>query len=685
MGNHSNKDGKKENNQKPKNEIINEKEIVPESEINKCLKLKNQKVLINKKEIPKINSEINDARLRKLKIKDTNFLNNKRKRCNTFNVKDPVFKKFDDTDINSTFDVEDNFKIKKCNNLKECEFEKYLNKIKEEKVENSDGFNIKKKNKFNIIKKDKIDKFKKTCTNENSINNKMSFNPNENNDKKDKINSNENPNKKESNDISKNDLNEKIVINDIYNNNIIPRDYTKIMLKNSNIIKDDEEEIDLEEYDRLLNRRKMIRTKASIYFNKCESNDLIPQYFSVLENANIFNLLLIMLNNISDVNDYIANVSEETINNYDKNNQNCLTFIIYYINKYLWRANEFYKVTKKNLLERYKNFINIYSEVICIDQNANNYCYYKNNVELIFTFIFHKINGELTQNNFNKEHNSILFHNFYGVMNYQIQCDYCQSRICNYKSFNRITFNINEISNYYMKNLNNMIDMNNSLNLLQCFDYNFLQNNRKTFISFCNSCKSYGNQSMYNYIDDTPKILALILSNNDENCNINLQDELNLDKYIENSGYKKYLLISVLCQIRQSGKYICYSINQNDGHWYSYSDKKIDKVSKIDTNTILPLVLFYQAENTITFEYNKYKISLDTNMVYFEIKTPQFGILKLLLNKDITIKNVVQKSLAKLNLDKSTGRLSINGDIADENKKLSEYLQPINNAVLIIQ
>ena len=72
-------------------------------------------------------------------------------------------------------------------------------------------------------------------------------------------------------------------------------------------------------------------------------------------------------------------------------------------------------------------------------------------------------------------------------------------------------------------------------------------------------------------------------------------------------------------------------------------------------------------------------------MVYFEIKTPQFGILKLLLNKDITIKNVVQKSLAKLNLDKSTGRLSINGDIADENKKLSEYLQPINNAVLIIQ
>jgi hypothetical protein len=111
MGNHSFNDGKKEKNQKPKNEIRNEKEILPESEINKCLKLKIQKVLINKKKIPKINSEVNDARLRKLIIKDTNFLNNKRKRCNTFNIKNSDFKKIYDI-INSIFDVEDNFKFK---------------------------------------------------------------------------------------------------------------------------------------------------------------------------------------------------------------------------------------------------------------------------------------------------------------------------------------------------------------------------------------------------------------------------------------------------------------------------------------------------------------------------------------------------------------------------------------------
>ena len=157
----------------------------------------------------------------------------------------------------------------------------------------------------------------------------------------------------------------------------------------------------------------------------------------------------------------------------------------------------------------------------------------------------------------------------------------------------RITLNINEISNYYMNNINNM---NNDLNLFQCFDYIFVQNNRRTFISYCNSCNLNGYKSTYHLIDDAPKILSLILLNNDENCNLNLQDELNLNKYIVNSGDKdsRYLLISVLCQIRKSGKYICYSINQNDGNWYSYSDERIDKVSKIDINTILPLVVFYQ-------------------------------------------------------------------------------------------
>ena len=755
MGNNSTNVGKNQNKstlnsaktyKESKNEIRNEEENLPELEIKEWLKSKKPKVQTNKKNKPKANSKLNNTSLKKDGNKNKNIINTKRRRYKTCSIKDPDSNKINDLSqsLNENLDnnfikrndmenpesdsifndkggKENNFQLKKCNNMKESDFLKYLNKIKKEKNQNYDDFNINKKSIFNI-KKDKIDEVKKNCNDENSMINKISINPiipNKTNEQKDKINSNKAlikeiekiDIKKESNDNSKNDLNElnqNISINEAYNNNNrerasnniaqIPDDdsddeniFKKILtLKNGDLLeKDDKEEEDFKDYDRLMNNWKMKRNRTSSKINKCGYINFIPQYFSVLKNSNIFNLLLIMLNNISDISDYISNVSEEIIINCDKNNKNCLTFIIYYFNKYLWRTNGFDKITENDLLNRYTNFIDIYSKSNCRDaQNSNNYCYDKNNIELIFRFIFHKINGELSQNNFNKEKYSVLFNNFYGKMKYQIQCDYCQSRICNYNyeyfynSFYRITFNINEISNYYM---NNIYNINNVLNLNQCFDYIFVQNNRRTFMFNCNSCNLNGYKSMYNLINDAPKILALILLNNDENCNLNLQDELNLNRYMVNSGDndKRYLLISVLCQIRQSGKYICYSINQNDGHWYSYSDERIEKVLKIDINTVLPLILFYQEKNTLTFKYNK--ISLDTNNIFLKIKNSQFPTVDLLFNKNSTIKNIVKKTLSQYNLKDKKGRLLINGEPANENELLSKYLQPSNNATLIIQ
>ena len=492
MGNNSTNVGKNKNKlnktktcKEPKNEIRDEEKL-PELEIKEWLKSKKQRIQTNKKNSLKDNSQIKTEKLKKDGNKNKNTINNKRRRYNTCNIKETDFKKINELSqilnenidnnyiksndmenseidfiFNDNEENEYNFQIKKCNNLKECEFLKYLNKIKEERKQNSDDFNINKKSIFNI-KKDKIDEVKKNCNDENNINNKISINPNKNKEKKEKNNSNEASIKeiekidikKESNDNSKNDLNElnqNININDAYNNNNRERASNSIAqipdndnddenifkkistLKNGDLLeKDDKEEEDDEEHLRLMNIRKMKRSRTSFNFNKWESITFIPQYFSVLEKANIFNLLLIMLNNISDINDYCANISEEIINNCDKKNQNCLIFIIYYFNKYLWRTNGFDKITEKDLLKKYKNFLDNIPKSICGEKSVNNYCYDKNNVELIFRFIFHKINGELSLNNFNKEENAILLHNFYGKMKYQIQCDYCQSRIYNY-------------------------------------------------------------------------------------------------------------------------------------------------------------------------------------------------------------------------------------------------------------
>jgi len=720
MGNDSSnfrKNGKKD-------KIGNKREILPELEIKERLKFEKQKVKTKKNDKQKINYKLNNASVRIDRNKDENNIKNLRKRYytsdgtkninglsqsffkenikNIENIENNTIKSNDmenpDIDSNIFGDKEGkeyNFQIKKSSNLKE------LNSLNDEKKKNNDDFNYNNRSTINI-KKDKNDQIKNNCNNENNNN----INQNKNNEEKDNINSNEISIKKE----NKNDLNEidqNININDAYQNNNRERASNNIVentdndsddenifrkiltIKKGNLLeKEDEEEEDFEDYDRLMNKWKMRRSSN---YKKMDSITFFPEYFSVLENANIFNLLIIMINNISDISDYIGNVSEETINNYDKKNKNCLIFIIYYMYKYLWRTVGFNKITESDLFKRYKNFIDIYSKANCRDKNPNNYCYDKNNIELIFTFIFHKVNGEISENNFNKEKNLILFHNFYGEMKYQIQCDYCSSRIYNYnyetffKSFYRITLNINEISNYYMNNMNimnNMNNMENSLNLYQCFEYIFVQNNRKAFLSYCNYCNLNGYKSIYNLIYNAPKILSLVLLNNDENCNFVFQNEINLDKYILNSGKGKYSLISVLCLFKETGKYICYSINPKDGNWYSYLDSTINRVSKIETSTILPLVLFYQAKNTMTFKYNK--ISLDTNYIFLKIKT-SFTTIKLLFNKNSTIKNVVKKTLSELKLGEKTGRLSINGELADENETLSKYLQATNDATLIIK
>ena len=217
MGNNSTNIGKNQNkstlnrtktNKEPKNEIRNKEENLPELEIKEWLKSKKPKVQTNKKNKPKANSKLNNTSLKKDGNKNKNIINTKRRRYKTCSIKDPDSNKINDLSqsLNENLDnnfikrndmenpesdsifndkggKENNFQLKKCNNMKESDFLKYLNKIKKEKNQNYDDFNINKKSIFNI-KKDKIDEVKKNCNDENNINNKISINPNKNKEKK---------------------------------------------------------------------------------------------------------------------------------------------------------------------------------------------------------------------------------------------------------------------------------------------------------------------------------------------------------------------------------------------------------------------------------------------------------------------------------------------------------------------
>ena len=540
------------------------------------------------------------------------------------------------------------------------------------------------------------------------------------------------------NTISKNDDN-KIEDNEINKKEIIKEDKDK---NNENKINNSENK-EKKETDILLdnieNNMNLILDDTSniskgnkeenIEYEKCNS----PNYFLVLEKINIFNSVLIILNNISFNIDYFSSNIDNIINICQLNNAHCLASIIYYINKFLWKTDGYLKISENYIKEKYIDFITYYSEVNSLDKSlSQNYCYNPQNVRNILKFIFNKINTELTSvngpkknnnynncdpkflsnlNNINKKYNSILSENMMGLYEYRTFCDYCMFRATNYKTiynyeyqyekFYEITFNLNEI-NYYYKNKNSSqltqmkTDDNNNFNssnldnekqniyLEKCFYYSFFERNKKVIREYCYSCRLNANKSQYNLIYSPPNILTLILVNNEKNENWNFifQDELNIKKYILNSKNDRiYLLISCLCRLSNTGKYICYCINPKDSYWYSYSDEKINRVEKIDEYAV-PLILFYQSKITMNFKYKKLMIINKVNLTVkfnngMEPKNMSF-------NMESRIKSVIEEILSTINLKGAKVKFLINGERTKEDEILSKYLEENNSVLLMI-
>ena len=76
----------------------------------------------------------------------------------------------------------------------------------------------------------------------------------------------------------------------------------------------------------------------------------------------------------------------------------------------MWEIDEYYsKISGKDLLKKYIDFITYYSEANNIDKSlSQNFCYDPQNAKIIFKFIFNKINSELTSVNRPKLDNTIF-------------------------------------------------------------------------------------------------------------------------------------------------------------------------------------------------------------------------------------------------------------------------------------
>ena len=446
----------------------------------------------------------------------------------------------------------------------------------------------------------------------------------------------------------------------------------------------------------------------------------------LFENINIFNSLLIMMNNISFINDYLLKDKTKcTIKNCESNNKYCLSSILYYMNKKMWNYVDESKISTNILSEKYLEFMDCFKNNYCISNNKLEYCYDIKNTELIINFIYDTINKELTSeyhksnnshnryegkdnlsiflNNFTKNNNSKISDHFIGCYENKEICTNCQNNYfsinkknkCNYSSFYLINFNLTEIREYLKNNNNNYNFFNNSLcnnndisiNLNSCFDYTFFHN-FKRYQSYCNRCYFFTQKYNYNSIFSLSSILTIILSENN-NYNFIIEDELDLKQYLEkNKNNCKYLLVSVLCQICYNKKFRIYCINPNDGLWYYYSDNRVVEVQSMDKNAE-PLVLIYQRRDTICYEYKN--IKREENKIMLDIKfnnlseiKRNFPEIKRYFKSDIKIKEVIQKIRSINNIGESKIVLLINGKKANDDEILSNIISNNRNVTAMI-
>ena len=577
-------------------------------------------------------------------------------------------------------------------------------------LDNFHSFNNGHNEKKNIIKTKDINLKTETESKDNHhnkiINKKNLINKNKNsiniiNEKKNIIINNDNVINKINEHKNNNDN-----INMIKNNNNNQYNNNQLKKNNNNIIKDKKKI-----YNRCDTGNESSRKKGLLFAPRISVDNTVlnPKNF-LFENINIFNSLLIMINNVSFINKYfMKDKSKQIIQKCKSKNEYCLSMILYIMNKNMWNYKNISKIETNNLSKKYLEFIDCYKKNNCKSLNPFEYCYDLNNLELIINFIYNKINQELSAENINdfidNNNNSMNFFNgnnklliyskefyknnkskisdhFIGFYKNEQICTNCQNIFPNNENcswFYYINFNLNEISKYLNYNnnnnnnyFNNFINDNNniSINLNNCFDYTFLRFLKK-YPSYCNCLNTQ--KYIFNSILILPDVLTIILSNNNY-YNFSIEDELNLKKYLNNekidTGDNVYLLISILCQFSYNKKFIIYCVNPNDGFWYCYTDNKVIRVQKMDINAV-PLVFIYQKRGTICYEYQN--IVIQNNKIMLTVKfNNSIPEIKLYFEPNKTIKDIIKKIKTVQNLEESEITLLINGKKANANDVLSK-------------
>jgi hypothetical protein len=241
-------------------------------------------------------------------------------------------------------------------------------------------------------------------------------------------------------------------------------------------------------------------------------------------------------------------------------------------------------------------------------QNLMNSINYSNKEESFKYFI----------NNFNENNNSIISNYFYGNMKTKTVCGRCQLTTYSFTSFDFITFNIDLVQKFLMKN--NYQKLMNNIDLNLCFS---CQNNTliqsMSFLKYCRQCLQNQIHSERKQFYTFPRYLIICLDRGadcENKTKIFYDTMLNLTSNYDNpNSFSFFMLKGIVKRFDVNNKehYISIYYDFNQKSWIVRDDSKTQKInSPLEHNQGIEVILFFEA--IINNNMNNNNMMMNSNM-----------------------------------------------------------------------
>ena len=194
---------------------------------------------------------------------------------------------------------------------------------------------------------------------------------------------------------------------------------------------------------------------------------------------------------------------------------------------------------------------------------------------------------------FKENFNSFISNLFFGMLKEKKICHNCNMASYNFGCFCFLTFNLNEIFNNTM----------NNIQLNDLFDYMNKKNKQFTLNDniYCDRCLSYQMHTQIKQLYSMPYELIIIFDRGTNCANkkiVNFPFVLDVSQFVESKYCPlKFNLVGCVNRYDINGKehYISFTKDLNSQNWFYSNDEKIDQVDgSMALNSGIPLILFYE-------------------------------------------------------------------------------------------